>query len=133
MNASPAATPNLDALFDERLASWLEGAQKKINDHWTRSNFTHGLAPVLKMRRGTRFVIVTRHDRDKDGNEVPTSASAHAFIDITGGNIEGKDHKMGDVLKPASWKKPAKHARGNIFDADNGLNCMGEYGPAYLR
>ena len=39
----------------------------------------------------------------------------------------------GDVLKAASWQAPAKHARGNIFDADNGLKLMGEYGPAYLR
>ena len=48
---------------------------------------------------------------------------AHSFIDRLGG----------DVLKPASFAKPAKHARGNIFDADGGLKGMGPYGPAYLR
>jgi hypothetical protein len=37
----------------------------------------------------------------------------------------------GDVLKPASWKAPAKGARGNIFDEHNGLNRMTEYGPEY--
>jgi hypothetical protein len=37
------------------------------------------------------------------------------------------------VLKPAGWKTPAKHARGNIFDDRNGLKHMGMYGPAYLR
>ena len=24
--------------------------------------------------------------------------------------------KVGDIMKAASWKQPAKHARGNIFD-----------------
>jgi hypothetical protein len=49
--------------------------------------------------------------------------SAWAFVDKT----------TGDVLKAASWKKPAKHARGNIFDEWNGLKSVGPYGPAYLR
>jgi hypothetical protein len=39
----------------------------------------------------------------------------------------------GDVLKAASWRAPAKHARGNIFDEYDGLRNMNEYGPAYLR
>ena len=49
--------------------------------------------------------------------------SAWAFIDTTNG----------DVLKPASWNAPAKHARGNIFDAFNGMKYVGPYGPAYLK
>ena len=48
--------------------------------------------------------------------------SAWAFIDSTNG----------DVLKPASWKAPAKHARGNIF-AENPVANVSPYGPAYLR
>lgn len=39
----------------------------------------------------------------------------------------------GDVLKPATWATPAKHARGNIFDGSNGMKFMTVYGPAYLR
>lgn len=43
------------------------------------------------------------------------------------------DSTNGDVLKAASWKVPAKHARGNIFAADGGLTHMSAYGPAYLK
>lgn len=43
------------------------------------------------------------------------------------------DRQTGEVLKAASWKAPAKHARGNIFSEDNGLGCCGQYGVAYLR
>ena len=52
-----------------------------------------------------------------------THDSAWAFI----------DRSTGDVLKPATYKAPAKHARGNIFDPQNGMSSMGPYGPAYLR
>ena len=39
----------------------------------------------------------------------------------------------GNLYKSASWNAPAKHVRGNIFNEDNGLNCCGPYGVAYLR
>ena len=51
------------------------------------------------------------------------ATSVHCFVDRTNG----------DVLKPAGWNAPAKHARGNIFDDNNGLGSMGPYGPAYLK
>lgn len=34
----------------------------------------------------------------------------------------------GDVLKAASWKAPAKHARGNIFDDSQGMDAMNDCG-----
>lgn len=49
--------------------------------------------------------------------------SAYCFIDMN----------TGDVLKPDGWKRPAKHARGNLFDANNGMLHIGPYGPAYLK
>jgi len=49
--------------------------------------------------------------------------SAWAFVDKT----------TGDILKPASWAAPAKHARGNIFDQAGGMAHIGPYGPNYLR
>jgi hypothetical protein len=38
----------------------------------------------------------------------------------------------GEILMPATWKKPAKHARGSIHNAEP-LKCCGPYGVAYLR
>lgn len=40
--------------------------------------------------------------------------------------------KTGDILKPATWKAPAKHARGNIFQASH-ATCTGPYGVLYLK
>lgn len=67
--------------------------------------------PKITVRDGNRYIRIFRDN------------SCYAFIDKTNG----------DVLMPASYKKPAKHARGNIFNADNGLDCTGPYGIAYLK
>jgi hypothetical protein len=34
----------------------------------------------------------------------------------------------GDILRPATWNAPAKHARGNLFDNFGGMKSS--YGPA---
>jgi len=65
--------------------------------------------------KGSKFVRIVR--------EGGCQRSVHCFI----------DRQTGDVLKAAGWKAPAKHARGNLFDAKQGLGLMGPYGPAYLR
>lgn len=69
----------------------------------------------MSVIRGVRFAKIIAIDR--------LGRRVHSFIDL----------HNGDILKPASWKAPAKHARGNILDADGGLKLIGPYGPAYLR
>jgi hypothetical protein len=43
------------------------------------------------------------------------------------------DLETGDILYPASWKAPAKHARGNVFAEDFGLSAFGDYAVKTLR
>lgn len=50
------------------------------------------------------------------------NGSAYCFI----------EKATGDILKPASFKAPAKHARGNIY-GENPIAGCGPYGVAYLR
>ena len=106
-----------EASFEKHFETWLEGAQRICNENHQRryvGDFPTLDQPILTAKKGSRYIKIIRSD--------PHSA-VHAFV----------DRKNGDILKPASWKAPAKHARGNIFDNDNGLASMGEYGPAYLR
>jgi len=51
------------------------------------------------------------------------------FISRVDGELKGSLIKKGDLLKPATWKAPAKHARGNIID---GSARYSVYGPEYL-
>lgn len=51
------------------------------------------------------------------------------FISRVDGDLKGSQIKKGDLLKPATWKAPAKHARGNILE---GTARWSEYGPNYL-
>ena len=56
-------------------------------------------------------------------------SSCWGFISRVDGDLKGAPIKKGDLLKCASWKSPAKHARGNIMD---GTARYGVYGPEYL-
>jgi len=55
--------------------------------------------------------------------------SCWGFISRVDGDLKGAPIKKGDLLKCASWKSPAKHARGNIMD---GTARYSAYGPEYL-
>jgi hypothetical protein len=70
--------------------------------------------PVITIEPGAKYarIVLTQGP----------SRSAYGFIDLANG----------DLLKSDSWKKPAKHARGNIF-ASNPLAGCGPYGMAYLK
>jgi hypothetical protein len=59
-----------------------------------------------------------------------SGTSCWGFISRVDGDLKGSPIKKGDLLKPASWKAPAKHARGNIID---GTARYGVYGPEYIK
>jgi hypothetical protein len=70
------------------------------------------------MSDGRRYI---RIDSIADGGR--GQRSVWAFI----------DKKTGDILRAAGYKAPAKHARGNLFDAQGGLGGLTPYGPKYLK
>ncbi len=100
--------------FDAALQTFVEGCQRIHTEYMTR--YPNVSVDKLVPKRGRRYVKLIRRGSRWNG-------SAHSFVDMTNG----------DVLKAASWDVPAKHARGNIFDSDNGLSSMGEHGPGSLR
>jgi len=95
--------------FETALSSFIAGCQKLVDD----ANLA--FPTKIEIGGGRKYIRLVRKDKGQ--------TSAYCFVDTTNGN----------VLKPAGWKAPAKHARGNIFAADNGLTNMSWTGPAYLR
>ena len=58
--------------------------------------------PVASVNKGRKYF------------KVVISGSVHSFIDKT----------SGDILKPASFNAPAKHARGNVFSKTSGSEAL---------
>lgn len=96
--------------FKAKMQSFFDGCVD-IYNVYMNNNFPNNQKDSFEMQYGSRYVKVVRN------------GSAHCFVDISNG----------DVLKSASWNAPAKKARGNIFNSDNGLSGMDHYGAKYLR
>jgi hypothetical protein len=91
---------------DAEIAAWVE----KVN-----AAFPLDFGEVRKVEVGRKYARVYRV------NSRGAKGSVYCFV----------DRSNGDILKSASWKAPAKHARGNIYAADP-LAGVGLYGAAYL-
>ena len=103
--------------------TWLAACAKLCDDHMTQ-HYPNLPKEILVPHFGTRYVRISKISKEIDSRTGrPVRCFAWAFLDRTNG----------DVLKPATYRAPARHARGNLFDAFGGLNSMGPYGPAYLR
>ena len=107
---------NYEASFDAAFETFMAGVAK-ISDDYYGDEYPNLEPSIFGFNKGRRYMKVTVTTVPGDGKSV------HCFVDRTNG----------DVLKPAGWNAPAKHARGNIFDDNNGLGAMGPHGPAYLR
>ncbi len=110
--------------FDAALAAFVAAAQRAIDEHHV-SAFAGSRASTgdpsfgaqkLTTEKGARYVRVVVSDVSGPHRSV------YCFVDTTNG----------DILKAASWKAPAKHARGNIFAADP-MQAVTVYGGKYLR
>ena len=93
----------MDSNFENALIGFINYAQKVIDDYRTE-HYPSLDRKIVEIVPGGRKYI-----------KLAWGGSVYAFINT----------KNGDVLKPASWQAPAKHARGNIYDDDNGASAVG--------
>ena len=101
----------------EALNAFVAAAQSVIDAHMAK-NFPTLEVEKLHVEMGRRYAkIVRERATDKMGRSV------YCFVDLTNG----------DVLKAETWKKPAKHPRGNIFNPDSGATGVNPYGANYMR
>lgn len=102
-------------VLQDAVAGFVAECQQKINHHYvtTLPNLTPPTLSVKENPRYWRIVCTESHG----GSRV------YCFIDPA----------SGDVLKADSFKKPAKGARGNLFDESKGLGRMTVYGAGYNR
>ena len=106
--------------FEVRLNEFLEGCQKIVDKNYTDNSYQPKLSVTSIGKKNAKIIIELYPDKD---NPIDRQASVWAFVDVASGNI----------LKPASFRAPAKGARGNIYNENCDLHLISAYGPAYLR
>ena len=62
-------------------------------------------------------------------DKVVSNGSVWGFVAKTDGVLKGIPYFVGDVFKAATWRGPAKHVRGSIFDTNT--NWFHWTGPTY--
>jgi hypothetical protein len=105
--------------------SFLKGLTEIVN-----ADTAPGCEKELVVDVRTKFIVILTKYKD-DGVSGQQSTYAFCAREDFESKTLGKV-RAGDILKPASYKAPAKHARGNLFDP-NPLDMCGKYGLEYLR
>jgi hypothetical protein len=99
------------------VAKFIETLDKEREAYYTTAGMPNQYKPVT-VEIGNKFIRIWH------------GSSCWGFISRVDGDLKGAPIKKGDLLKAATWKAPAKHARGNIID---GTAQYGVYGPSYIK
>ena len=97
--------------------------------NWTNPNGVKGNIKDIKLRSIQDFNESLNIKVGRKYTKVLQGSSVWGFIANSDGKLKGIPHKKGDVFKAASWRAPAKWARGNIFDGGKFYRWTG---PNYL-
>ena len=88
--------------FDEAMNNLLD----KIQEDYAKLGMTHRTSLDLSLKVGRKFIKVVEGTR------------VWGFIAKENGVHKGEVMLKGDILKAATWRAPAKHSRGNIFQKE---------------
>ena len=75
---------------------------QELHRAYYTTHYTRVPVPQIELKFGRKYA------------KLLAGSSVFAFVDLTNG----------DVLKPAGWAAPAKHARGNVLSDQNGLEAI---------
>ena len=110
--------------LNERIENFLQLVNQNMH-RYKRKNFpsTYSETPedhqYVIADTGRKFLRIASTDRD--GN----LRSVYCFIALTDGNTKSMgSYSTGDIMKPATWKAPARHSRGSVFADDFGLRVL---------
>lgn len=102
-----------DPKIDAAIKEFVEFVTNTIHTNM-KKNFANLPLPKVYAEWGQRYVRIVKEDNQR---------VVFGFVDRTNG----------DILKAEGWKKPAKHARGNVLDRSTWAGSHGPYGMTYLR
>ena len=98
--------------FEVALAEYVANVQRITDEYFTK-NYSNLISDKIAVEKGGRkYIKISQCTFGGEG-----SKSVHSFV----------NSENGDVLKPAGWNAPAKHARGNIYK-DGGVSALSPRG-----
>lgn len=106
----------------ERIDAFVAHCQQVLEKYYKETNWT------LPIERYTVEYLSEKWARIHRGNH-----SVYAFVALQDFSTKVLGQiQAGQIFKPASYKAPAKHARGSVFSEDFD-NCAGPHSIIYLR
>ncbi len=100
----------------EDLERYTRAVKDASDANYDRMGFTaENLRQTITIEAGRKYARIVKTDANG------SSSSVHSFINL----------QNGDILKAESWKKPARHARGNLYQ-EGWETSFGPYGANYL-
>lgn len=111
------------ATFEAKFAEFLPALQAWQDDHYKTAYKGVLSADFYSAERGKKFIRIVAQRRDSSCVPLEYGRSVYCFLDF-----------QGNIYKAESWKKPAKHIRGSIFDDNFSFGkSLTTYGAVYLR
>ncbi len=89
------------AVINATSTGYVEALQLTIAADYSK-NYKNLTPPTVEIEIGRRYIKIVKASHFNGHS----TRSVQGFVDLTNG----------DILKAASWKAPAKHARGNVLD-----------------
>jgi hypothetical protein len=119
--------------------SILESIQKLIDTldqisatYWADCKFTHAKPPTHAAQfLSQKWVRIVRIKNPNQGESSVDGVHCFVCLSTFATKTLGPCF-VGGIYRAASFKTPAKHARGNVFDADF-AKCLSVYGANYLK
>ena len=108
--------------LENALINYVHNVQETTNEHFAK-HYDNLIPDLIQIEGGRKYVKISKTTDGGRGQK-----SVHSFICTEDDARKGL--REGDILKAASWKAPAKHARGNIFTK---LNLTSRGGVPYLK
>jgi hypothetical protein len=120
--AEAAAFDGVD--FDAALESYRATAEGILRAHFDRNGYTFATPNIEIAKGGRKFAKLLRTESDPVTGENRGQTFVHSFV----------NKATGEILKAASFKAPAKHARGNVYSDDHGAHALDDAAHVkYLR
>jgi len=116
--------PKSGESFEDALEGFRAAAEGILRNHFRRNEYTFAVPVILIAKGGRKYAKLIRSENDPvTGERRSYSESVHSFV----------DKATGEIFMPASFRAPAKHARGSIY-RDNGRDSMSDSASIrYLR